>query len=192
MDIMALYYAINHFWIWFNLFVIAPFLIAFVFRLRNQSLSTQLWTDHLARLGLVATLLFYLVDTIVKGYVDGTETICQKALIIHHTASFFIIIPLVINDYIPWWVNPIGFIHGWIVFFDNHVEVQYAYGVVMFYFQYMLYQKPFRDFKGYWVTRIAVNFVWTFILTYKVGECSNFLPVENTQVGETPNEGLHF
>jgi hypothetical protein len=190
MNIMPLYYAINNFWIWFNLFVIAPFFIAFLFRLRNQSLSKYLWTDHLARFGLIMTLAFYLADMFVKGYVDGTESICQKAVIIHHVASFFIILPLVINSYIPWWVNPIGFIHGWIVFFDDHIKVQYVYGVMMLYFQYMLYQKPYRDLKWYWITRIAINFVWAFIIIYKVGDCSNFLPLEDNPIGEMAEDGL--
>lgn len=192
MNIMTVYFAINHFWIWFNLFAVVPFVVAFIFRLRNQSMDKNLSTDHLARFGLIITLVFYLVDSLVKGYVDGTESICQKAMLIHHVASFFIIIPLVINSYIPWWVNPIGFIHGWIVFFDDHVEVQYVYGMMMFYFKYMLYQKPYRDLKGYWVTRIAINFVWTFIIIYKMGECSNFLPLEDISLGEMPKEGLVF
>jgi hypothetical protein len=192
MSIMTVYYALNNFWIWFNLFVIAPFFVAFVFRFRNQSLSKYLWTDHLARAGLALALAFYLADTFVKGYVDGIESICQKAIMVHHVASFFIIGPLVINSYIPWWVNPIGFIHGWIVFFDDHVEVQYVYGVMMLYFQYMLYQKPYRNLKGYWVTRLAINFIWNFIIIYKVGDCSNFLPLEDSHIGETPEEGLLF
>lgn len=178
MDIMTIYYSINFFWIWFNLFVILPFLIAFIFRLRNPSMKKKLWTDHLSRLSLTITLIFYAIDTTVKTYVDGTDSICEKAVIIHHLASFFIMGPLIINEYIPWWVNPVGFIHGYIVFFDDHEEVQYLYGIYMLFFQYMLYQKPFKDLKGYWIVRFAINYVWTFILIYKFGDCSNFLPTE--------------
>ena len=118
---MAVYYAINSFWILFNLFVIVPFGIAFIFRFRNPSIATPLWTDHLARLGLTCTMIFYVFDTTIKSYVDGVETVCQKATLIHHAASFFIIGPLVYNSYIPWWVNPVGFVHGYIVYFDDHV-----------------------------------------------------------------------
>ncbi len=168
-DIMDVYYSINFFWIWFNLFVIAPFFIAFIFRLRNSSITSQLPTDHLSRIGLILTLIFYTVDTTVKVYVDGYQSICQKAMIIHHVASFFIMTPLIINYHIPWWVNPVGFIHGYIVFFDDHMEIQYLYGIFMLYFQYMLYQKKYRDMKGYWITRIAINYVWAFMLIYKVG-----------------------
>lgn len=173
---MTLYYSINFFWIWFNLFVIAPFFIAFIFRIRNPSLKEKLWTDHLSRTSLTATLIFYAIDTMVKAYVDGTDSICEKAVTIHHMASFFIIGPLILNEYIPWWVNPVGFIHGYIVFFDDHVKVQYFYAIFMMFFQYMLYQKPYRDLKGYWITRIAINFVWVFILIYRLGDCSNYLP----------------
>jgi hypothetical protein len=191
MDIMPIYYVINHFWIWFNLFVILPFLIAFVCRIRNPSFSKPLWTDNLSRLGLALTLIFYAIDTAVKSYVDGTESICQKAVIMHHIASFFIMGPLIINSYVPWWVNPVGFVHGYIVFFDDHVEVQYFYGLVVMFFHCMLYQKPYRELKGYWITRIAINYVWTFILIYKLGECSNFLPIEPDHYPK-PEEGLLF
>jgi hypothetical protein len=71
-DIMTVYYAINFFWVWFNLFVIMPFFTAFIFRLRNNSSRNKLWTDHLSRLGLILTLLFYAIDMSVKVYVDGS------------------------------------------------------------------------------------------------------------------------
>ncbi len=116
MNIMDLYYFINYFWIWFNLFAIVPFIIACIFRYLNPSFKHKLWTDHLSRIGLTITLMFYVLDTAVKSYVDGTETICQKAVIMHHVASFFIMGPLILNEYIPWWVNPVGFVHGYIVF----------------------------------------------------------------------------
>jgi len=61
----------------------------------------------------------------------------------------------------------------------------------MFFFQYMLYQKPYRDLKGYWITRIAINYVWTFILIYKLGDCSNFLPIEG-ECHLNPEEGLLY
>jgi hypothetical protein len=86
-------------------------------RFKNQSLDTHLWTDHLCRFGLAFTLVVYTADCIVKYIVDGDQSIPQKALFIHHIASFFIIMPIITNKYIPWWVNPIGFLHGIIVFF---------------------------------------------------------------------------
>ena len=76
MNIMRLYYGINLFWIWFNLLVIVPFFIAFVQRLRNRSMKVTLWTDHLSRIGLTITLAFYAIDTAVKSYVDGTDSVC--------------------------------------------------------------------------------------------------------------------
>ena len=94
---MTLYYSINLFWIWFNLFVIVPFFIAFIYRLKNRSVEKKLWTDHLSRISLTATLIFYAFDTMVKAYVDGTDSICEKAVTIHHVASFFIIGPIIMN-----------------------------------------------------------------------------------------------
>jgi hypothetical protein len=60
------------------------------------------------------------------------------------------------------------------------------------FFHYQLYQKPYKDMKYYWVTRIAINYVWTFILIYRMGECSNFLPVESDGIDEQPEEGLLY
>ena len=102
MMVMDVYYFLNFIWIWFNLLVIIPFFISFIYRYKNQKISKYLWTDHLSRTCLLLTLFYYLIDFIVKAYIDGTETICQKALLIHHIASFFIIGPLVYNSYIPW------------------------------------------------------------------------------------------
>lgn len=45
------------------------------------------------------------------------------------------------------------------------------------YFHYGIYQKPFRDLKYYWVTRISINGVWIFALMLLIGDCSNFLPL---------------
>lgn len=122
--LMSYYYAINNIWLWANLFLVLPFVIACIHRFKNQSLKKELWTDHLCRLGLAFTLLVYAVDCIVKYIVDGDKSICQKCLFIHHIASFFIILPLITNKYMPWWVNPIGFLHGIIVFFPDVLYFQ--------------------------------------------------------------------
>jgi hypothetical protein len=116
---MDCYYAINVVWLWANLFLFFPFLFACFKRFRNQSLEKPLWTDHLCRFGLAFTLIVYTADCIVKYIVDGDQSIPQKCLFIHHIASFFIIMPIICNRSIPWWVNPIGFLHGIIVFFPD-------------------------------------------------------------------------
>lgn len=45
------------------------------------------------------------------------------------------------------------------------------------YYHYGICQKPFRDLKYYWVTRIAINGVWVFTIYLLIGDCSNFLPL---------------
>ncbi len=182
MIIMDIYYFLNIFWIWFNLLVIIPFFISFIYRYRNQKVSQYLWTDHLSRISLFLTLVYYFFDSIVKAFVDGTQTICQKALLIHHIASFFIISPLIYNSYIPWEVDAVGFIHGYIVFFDTHVHIQKFYGFMMLYLQYRLHQEDLKNLKGYVVTRFAINFVWIFIAFFTTGDCSNFLQLEADQI----------
>ena len=116
---MQCYYGINIVWLWSNLILFFPFLYACVKRFRNQALDKSLWTDHLTRIGLAFTLVVYAADCIVKYIVDGDLSIPQKCLLIHHIASFFIIVPIITNKYIPWWVNPIGFLHGIIVFLPD-------------------------------------------------------------------------
>jgi hypothetical protein len=93
------------------------FFIAMVNRFRNPSVQKILWTDHLARISLVFTVVFYVADIYVKYLVDGGDTICQKSFFIHHTSSLFLIPPLFLNSYIPWWVNPVGFFHGICIFY---------------------------------------------------------------------------
>jgi hypothetical protein len=46
---------------------------------------------------------------------NKTRFFCKKTFLIHHMGSILIIAPLIINRYIPWWVNPIGFMHGFLM-----------------------------------------------------------------------------
>lgn len=178
--IMDYYYGINNVWLWSNLFLIPPFIYACYKRFRNQSFSVSLWTDHLSRFGLAFTLLIYIFDSTIKYIADGDQSICQKTLLIHHIASFFIILPIIMNSYIPWWVNPIGFLHGIIVFFPDLPHFQQIYGFAILYFHFRLYRlniNPEGNLKGYSITRFAINFVWAFIIIYRIGDCSNYLPL---------------
>lgn len=116
-DFMFHYYLSNNIWVYGNLILIVPFLISCVNRLRNPDINKYLWTDNLARFFLVFTCLYYIYDVPVKYLVDGGNTICQKGFFIHHISSLFIIPPIILNSYIPWWANPVGFLHGFCLLF---------------------------------------------------------------------------
>ena len=116
-DILWHYYKANQFWVYFNAAIIVPFLIACINRMIHPTFNKHLWTDHLCRVALIITIAFYPYEMVVKYSVDGGDTICQKGFFIHHMYSIFILLPLIVNDYIPWWVNPIGFLHGFLIFF---------------------------------------------------------------------------
>lgn len=171
------YYIANNLWVNINLLGIVPFLVACLNRLRHPSTKVHLFTDHLSRLFLAITCLFYVYDVTVKYMVDGVETVCQKALLIHHVASEFIIIPLVVNRYIPWWANPVAFLHGFLIYFPEAEFLNYLYAVVIGYFQYSLYRQPFTGFPYYRFTLYAINGIWVFALMVLIGDCSNFLPL---------------
>ena len=113
------YYLSNNIWVYGNTVLILPFIIACVNRYINSDINKHLWTDHLSRIFLVLTCAYYVYDVPVKYMMDGGDTICQKAFFIHHVASMFIIPPLFMNDYIPWFANPIGFLHGFCIFFPE-------------------------------------------------------------------------
>lgn len=65
------YYFSNKFWIVANVIMIPPFLIACVNRFFNQDINKHLWTDHLARIFLFISWVFYFFDIAVKYPVDG-------------------------------------------------------------------------------------------------------------------------
>lgn len=134
------YYKANQYWVSVNPTCIIPFIIACICRFRDISVKKYLWTDHLARSYLGMTCFFYVYDSIVKYMFDGADTVCEKSLYIHHISSLFIIVPIVINSYIPWWANPIGFLHGFLVYFPDFEMLNYVYAVAILFFQYMLYQ----------------------------------------------------
>lgn len=56
--------------------MIPPFLISCIVRFFNQDINKYLWTDHLARIFLFVSWVFYIYDMTVKYPVDGAETIC--------------------------------------------------------------------------------------------------------------------
>lgn len=176
-DWMAHYYFLNNFWVNFNVAAIIPFIIACINRYRNPSINTYLFTDHISRFCLALSCVYYVYETVVKYIVDGGDTICQKAVFIHHIASLFIIIPLVINRYIPWWANPVAFLHGFLIYFPNFELLNYVYAAVIFYFQYNIYQKPFDKFPYYSSARIGINGIWVFCVYLLIGDCSNYLPL---------------
>jgi hypothetical protein len=84
---------------------------------------------------------------------------------------------LVLNNYIPWWANPIGFLHGFLIFFPSFEALNYIYAVAILYYQYSLYQEPFKNFPFYRSSRLAINGIWIFATFLMIGDCSNFLPV---------------
>ncbi len=112
------YYLSNNIWVYGNIVLIAPFVISCVVRFFNTDIKKKLWTDHLSRVMMILTCAFYMYDMPIKYVMDGANTICQKGFFIHHIASLFIIPPLFLNEYIPWWANPIGFLHGFCIWFS--------------------------------------------------------------------------
>ncbi len=97
MDLTTCYYSLNNIWYYGNIAMMPLFLISMIARFKHPSIHTKLPTDHLARICLIFTVLFYIADVLVKHEIDGGETICQKALFIHHVASLVLIPPLVVN-----------------------------------------------------------------------------------------------
>lgn len=137
---MDLYYLTNRFWIGFNILLILPFLFSCIVRFYNQRIDKYLWTDHCARVLLVICWIFYIWDILIKYPIDGAETICEKCLLIHHGASLFIMPPLFLNTYIPWWACPVGFMHGFALYFPESDMVSYIYAACLMVFHYGIYQ----------------------------------------------------
>ena len=167
----------NNVWVYGNGILILPFIIACVNRYFNSGLKTHLWTDHLARFFLVLTCFYYIYDMPAKYMLDGGDSVCLKSFYIHHVASLFILPPIFLNDYIPWFANPIGFLHGVCVFWPEFEPVNYVYAAAMMYFHYRIYQKPFADLKYYSLIKWSINGVWVFCLMVLIGDCSNYLPL---------------
>jgi hypothetical protein len=176
-DLQWHYYLSNKIWVYGNAVLILPFIIACICRFRNPDINKRLWTDHLARVFLVFTWLYYLYDIPVKYFVDGGDTLCQKGFFVHHISSLFIMPPLFLNSYIPWWANPIGFLHGFCIYYPEFEPLNYIYATALMIFHYGIYQKPYYDLKYYGLMRVFMNGVWIFAIFLLIGDCSNFLPL---------------
>ena len=117
MELNEIYFILNNIWYYGNLAMMPLFFIAMANRFRHPSITKALWTDHLTRACLAFTVIFYVFDIYVKFHIDGGDTICQKSFLVHHTSSLFLLPPLFLNSYIPWFVGPVGFFHGIAIFF---------------------------------------------------------------------------
>ena len=53
----------------------------------------------------------------LKYLVDGADSLCEKGFFIHHIGSSILVLPFVINNYQGWWLNPVGFMHGFCIAF---------------------------------------------------------------------------
>ena len=117
LNLNEVYFVLNNIWYYGNIAMMPLFFIAMVCRFRQPSFKKTLWTDHLSRICMIFTTIFYVFDIYVKYQVDGGDTICQKSFFVHHVSSLFLLPPLFINSYIPWFVGPVGFFHGICIFF---------------------------------------------------------------------------
>jgi len=171
------YFLSNRIWVYGNAVLIIPFIISFVCRLWQTDINKKLWTDHFARVFLILTWLYYLYDIPIKFIVDGGDTLCQKGFFVHHLSSLFIMPPLFLNSYIPWWAGPIGFLHGFCIYFPEFEPLNYIYASALMIFHYGIYQKPYYDLKYYNLIRIFMNGIWIFAIFLLIGDCSNFLPL---------------
>jgi hypothetical protein len=119
MDWTNHYYLSNNLWVYSNAALIIPFTVCCINRLRNPDINKSLWTDHITRTLLIYTWLYYVYDIPVKFAVDGASTICTRTFFIHHFSTLLVLPPIILNTYIPWWVNPIGFLHGFVMLFPD-------------------------------------------------------------------------
>ena len=83
-----------------------------------------------------------------------------------------------INDYMGWWLNPVGFLHGFCLAFPEIDMISYIYVVAIFIFHYKLHQEPYKSMKGYWLCRLTFGCIYIFMLLLLLGDCSNYLPFE--------------
>ena len=176
---MNLNVALNHLWIYGNILMTAPFLLSGINRFIYRHSQAPLWTDHITRVLLVFSWVFYCIDILVKYSSLGTDGICEKAFLIHHLGALLTIPPLVINEYIPWWVSPLGWMHGVFRIWPQHFWLNYIYVGFVFVFQAGMHLDPYKQFRYYRVSRFAVNYVHAFFLLVVMGKgCRNYFSTD--------------
>jgi hypothetical protein len=148
-------------------------MLACLNRFLHPQINVKLWTDHLARAFLIFGAIFYVAETIVKYHTEGTDSICIKAMYIHHFAGIFVLASLFLNSYIPWWTCPLGFMHGICIAFPESDILNVIYGTALIVFQIGIYRRPYSEMKYYNVLRYFVNFIWVFAIMLYLGDCSN-------------------
>lgn len=66
MDLTTCYYYLNNIWYYGNIAMMPLFLISMINRFKHPSINKKLQTDNLARICLMFTVLFYILDVLVK------------------------------------------------------------------------------------------------------------------------------
>lgn len=139
---MNLNLGFNYLWVYGNIIMTLPFLYSGYCRFIKRNTFESLDTDHICRVLLIFSWIFYILDILVKVSALGTDGICEKAFLIHHIGALITIPPLFLNDYIPWWVSPLGWMHGIFRIWPQHFWLNYIYVGFVFLFQFKIHRKP--------------------------------------------------
>jgi hypothetical protein len=73
---MNLNLALNYLWIYGNIAMTFPFLASGIWRFLHRKSCEPLWTDHVVRVLLIFSWLFYVLDILVKTSTLGADGVC--------------------------------------------------------------------------------------------------------------------
>jgi len=173
-------------WYWYsNIVMLVPMTFLFFYKL----LHPINW-DHLHKdkkelkpdfgdkfLTIISSysLFYYVVDCIVKIATGSYTTGCDFSMFLHHIVSLIVLPTVIFANYWPWfWLGP-GAMHTYLIAFPDAKWLNYIYLLIIFLFQFGLYQKPFTNLKEYsrmkWgivTIELACVVIWWF-------DCTNHL-----------------
>jgi hypothetical protein len=170
----------NWLWIVFNSYNIIPLTISVWLALAEpprKDMSNVRWYDYYAKGLYLATMVFYLIDLVLRVHEGHTSHICDLALITHHVAAFFIIMPIMVVPKVHWTAIGVAWLHAFLMTFPQVFALNIPYVICVAMFHYNLYLPLYRTQRYFTWTRIFINAMYAVYAVMGLCGCTNELTV---------------
>lgn len=164
-------------WWAYSLITIIPLFLLSVYKLmkpinihkyHDKNPFPQFKQDKIARVFLFWAPIYYFFDSITT-FLIGDINSCSVSFTFHHIVSL-IFLPIVISqNYYPWFLCFVPFLHAVLLAFPDKPLLNYIYLFGCALYQYGLYQDPYGKMKSYkllqfgtWVLEISLVMLWGF------------------------------
>lgn len=164
-------------WWFYSMVTIAPLFTLTVYKLffpiniykyNDKNPFPHTIQDKIARIFLFWGPIYYIVDSLLIILI-GDFNGCSISYILHHIVSFIFLPSVIKQNYYPWFLCLVPFLHAVILALPEVLWLNYVYLFGCGLYQFGLYQEPFRNMKSYkflqtgtWILEFTLVLLWAF------------------------------